>query len=240
MFKDRHARVEKVCERCGTPFMARVERVNAGQGRFCSLGCFNKFQKENPTRKTGYENGLPYFNKKDNYWSVRWFSEDGKPHNTSYAKWWWTLNVGQVPEGYYVTYLDGNSANIDSANLECVPERDVRVRNCKNRAGIPRPDIAGENSKWWKGGVSRNGGYSYEFSKSLKKRIKIRDAYVCQCCGFVFPSRGLDVHHINKDKSDNSNENLVTICKSCHRAIHGTENKFGERIEYYKSLLPNC
>lgn len=140
MFKDRHARTEVQCEQCGTSFMARVERVKNGQGRFCSRKCSNLYQKENSSRLVGFENGTPYFSQTEQRWIVRWFSEDKKPHNTSYAKWWWTLNVGQVPDGHYVTHLDEDSTNIDPSNFACVPEKDVRVRNTKKHIGMKRSD----------------------------------------------------------------------------------------------------
>lgn len=34
------------------------------------------------------------------------------------------------------------------------------------------------------------------------------------------PIQGLVVHHKNSDKSDQNPENLVTVCKSCHRRLH--------------------
>lgn len=38
----------------------------------------------------------------------------------------------------------------------------------------------------------------------------------CNHCGTV-PA---DVHHLNEDKTDNSKENLLALCRSCHVAYH--------------------
>jgi 5-methylcytosine-specific restriction endonuclease McrA len=40
----------------------------------------------------------------------------------------------------------------------------------------------------------------------------------CSHCGKV-PA---DVHHLNEDKRDNSKENLIALCRSCHVAYHNS------------------
>jgi len=95
---------------------------------------------------------------------VRWKDDEGKPHNTPYPRWWWTLNVGEVPDGYGVSYKDGNPENLDSDNFYLVSLREISRKN------VP--------------------------------------------------------------------ENLVTVCKSCHKAIHGWVNKTNDKIKYYQPLLP--
>lgn len=53
----------------------------------------------------------------------------------------------------------------------------------------------------------------------MRADVKARDRGRCRCCG----SPGSDLHHIlyrshgGKDTADN----LVTVCRDCHRAIHG-------------------
>jgi len=75
---------------------------------------------------------------------------------------------------------------------------------------------SGENSHAWRGGKSFE-PYGLEFNKFLKKMIRERDDCKCQYCGTEEgPSRKLDIHHINYDKRDNLEENLISLCKSCH------------------------
>jgi len=75
----------------------------------------------------------------------------------------------------------------------------------------------GANNPAWRGGISFE-PYGIEFNKELKIKIKRRDNYVCQLCGC--PERetigGLYIHHINYNKKDNREENLITLCNSCH------------------------
>lgn len=235
VYRDRHARTERVCEWCGEKFMARVERVNAGQGRFCSLKHANLYQTNNDTKDAwGKEKGKKYWT--DGRWAVHWRSGSGKVHVTSYPKWWWELNVGEVPKGYVVSYVDGNPENIDSSNFEVVSRSSVSAKSGKKSLGISRPYQAKERSKWWRGGSSHD-GYPTEFSHSLKKRIKIRDNYTCQCCYSTMASPLLDVHHIDRNRKHNNSENLVTVCHSCHLGIHSRSSKTNPQIEYYKDIL---
>lgn len=127
MYKDRHARVEKICENCGVTFFARVERVSKGQGKFCSRKCYNAVQKDEASELYGFENGKTY--KSGNRYVVRWQDESGKIHTTSYANWWWNINVGEVPLGYVVSYVDNNYENLSPENFELKLKSDVNREN---------------------------------------------------------------------------------------------------------------
>ena len=44
---------------------------------------------------------------------------------------------------------------------------------------------------------------------------------ICEECGFIpVHRRQLDLHHIDKDKANNSPDNFLTLCANCHRLIH--------------------
>jgi len=104
-------------------------------------------------------------------------------------------------------------------------------------AGQNRDDLKGENSIWWKGGVSDQ-PYPSEFTDYLRSKIRRRDNHECQCCKEnVYRSKRGHVHHIDGNKQDCSENNLVLTCASCHGAIHGRSNLTSDKIEYYKSLL---
>lgn len=69
-------------------------------------------------------------------------------------------------------------------------------------------------------GKSKDGGplkylnpYPIEFAK-IKKYIKERDNFVCILCASV--SGKLHVHHIDYNKQNNQEENLITLCFRCH------------------------
>jgi HNH endonuclease len=233
---NRHKMVEQVCEWCNTKFMVRKQRVDVGLGRFCSKACFDNKQREDAKSKHGFEKGIPYLDKSKNRWNVHWYDDNGKVHCVSYARWWWIVNEKEIPDGYMISYIDGNFLNIDPSNFECIPSENVRWKAGHQNLGVEKPSMQGEKSRWWTGGRSYE--YPLRFSKSLKRRIKTRDNYTCQACFTGFPTYHLDVHHKDRNKEHNSDDNLITLCKDCHRAVHGKENRINPTIEFLKSLLP--
>ena len=123
--------------------------------------------------------------------------------------------------------VKGRSA-IDIASQFCVNRHTIYRRLIKY--GIARRSTGeslilsgatrGANNPAWKGGVA---DWDYAFNwKSICKTIKDRDGWTCQLCGEQRKRWGhnLHVHHINEDKTDNHNENLVSLCAPCHRSVH--------------------
>lgn len=75
----------------------------------------------------------------------------------------------------------------------------------------------GEKNPSWKGGISFE-PYNKNWNSKLRKKIKESDNYICQECKTKFSknTRKLDVHHIDYNKKNNSLNNLISLCKSCH------------------------
>ena len=67
----------------------------------------------------------------------------------------------------------------------------------------------------WQGGIAHL-PYLYEFNKELKSIIRKRDNYTCQICFKKQIIRTFVVHHIDYDKNNNLEDNLITLCRSCH------------------------
>jgi len=83
--------------------------------------------------------------------------------------------------------------------------------------------FVGEKNHFWKGGVSF-GSYSLKFNGRLRKEIRQRDNFECQLCGISENGRAHDIHHINYDKKDCKERNLITLCHS-HNAIANTDRE---------------
>jgi len=88
--------------------------------------------------------------------------------------------------------------------------------------------VAGDkNFNWNNGGVKRN-QYGPNW-QAQRRNTRHRDNYTCQRCGITEKELGkqLDVHHINpfrsfglaRYKEANALSNLISVCRSCHRAI---------------------
>ena len=62
--------------------------------------------------------------------------------------------------------------------------------------------------------------------KELRERILKRDNYSCQTCGYspslviIGKRKSLHIHHIDKNRENNSDSNLITLCPSCHSKLH--------------------
>ena len=77
--------------------------------------------------------------------------------------------------------------------------------------------LSGENSYLWKGGISFI-PYTPEFNHMLKEDIRELHGRICQVCGCPESecNESLLIHHIDYDKSNNSEVNLIPLCRSCH------------------------
>jgi len=53
----------------------------------------------------------------------------------------------------------------------------------------------------------------------LEHTIKARDKMTCQECG-ITGINDFEVHHINENWKDNRTNNLILLCRKCHRAAH--------------------
>ena len=101
--------------------------------------------------------------------------------------------------------------------------------------------MAGEKHSNWRGGISFE-PYGKEFNETLKEKIRRRDCYRCREC---FKDQDelrykngkgykLIVHHIDYNKRNNLEGNLISLCASCH----GKTN-FGRKdwTNYYKKAV---
>ncbi len=85
---------------------------------------------------------------------------------------------------------------------------------------IEHPDFwVGENNPNWKGGASFI-PYTNIFNIHLKSKVRIRDNYTCQLCGMLEDGHKHDIHHINYNKEDCGEGNLVTLCRPCNAKVN--------------------
>jgi hypothetical protein len=64
----------------------------------------------------------------------------------------------------------------------------------------------------WKGGTSINGARAKEF--------RLRRGHVCANCGYRKIPRILEIHHIDRNRRNNEDINLLLLCPNCHAEEH--------------------
>ncbi|MDL2271586.1 HNH endonuclease [Desulfovibrio sp. OttesenSCG-928-I05] len=61
-------------------------------------------------------------------------------------------------------------------------------------------------------------GYTPDWS-NISREYREKHLYTCEECGVDLSSEPylLHTHHINRDKGDNREKNLIALCASCHK-----------------------
>ena len=106
---------------------------------------------------------------------------------------------------------------------------EVKLKMSQNHAdvsGDKNPNygatwMVGDGNPNWLGGVSDN-GYSWKFNEELKESIRNRDSNKCKECGlnkedhYLKYNENLHVHHIDYNKQNCKEDNLITLCLKCN------------------------
>lgn len=82
---------------------------------------------------------------------------------------------------------------------------------------MENPSLANEKVRHW--GYQQGANYGFEDTKA---RVLNRDNYKCQICKGRHKDSKLEIHHIifrSQGGSDDA-ENLITLCHTCHKALH--------------------
>lgn len=104
-------------------------------------------------------------------------------------------------------------------------------RGCANRAHSLF--IKGKSNPRFLHGLAGTGRYSSDYL-NIREKVRQRDGNLCMLCGQTSIYRHLDVHHIDYDIKNNSLDNLLSLCKTCHGKMHGT---LEQRAAWKEKLL---
>ncbi len=78
--------------------------------------------------------------------------------------------------------------------------------------------------------VGESSGYTANWS-DVALATKLKRQWRCESCKFAaIESSAIQVHHLDGDKSDNSDANLQVLCGICHGKTHGFAGALGSYI----------
>ena len=92
----------------------------------------------------------------------------------------------------------------------------------------------GKNNPMYINGKSGN-GYPPEFTFKLKSSVFKRDNYICQKCNSI-KNRYLTAHHIDYDKINCKEDNLITLCRSCNLKVNANRDYWYAYFTYIKEI----
>ena len=208
--------LEKICEMCNSKFVVGHTKRER-QKRFCNSLCSKKFNGlSNKGRKHSEETkkllselnsgeGNAFYGKSHTQECKDKISKKnkGKKRSEEFKKHLSELNSGEGNPFYGKIHSEETRLKISQNHADHTGENNPNYGNGDNFKGDKNPN--------WLGGISY-GEYGEEFSDSLKTKIRQRDYFKCKICY----KKGYDVHHIDYIKTNNTEENLVTLCRSCH------------------------
>lgn len=206
------------CLVCGKSFYRRQG------GKYCSRSCFNKA----PKSQKWYEAMHKYIPSNKGIIALEEIE---------------CLTCGKV-------FVDRKWKHLKYCSPKCASKRKIWNKGKhlseehKRKISESGKGKTGEKCFNWKGGKSFE-RYGLEFSEKLKEKIRKRDNYRCQECFrhqdelFKGTKNGikpykLHIHHIDYDKKNNTEENLISLCLNCHMQ---TNWKREDWTNYYKNRI---
>ncbi len=126
------------------------------------------------------------------------------------------LNSGSFEKGH-ISWCKGKTNGRKGIPLSEEHKRKVGEANKIALKGV----FEGDKNPMWKGGVSFK-PYPIGWTRTFKEQIRYRDRYTCQHCNIPEAecNRKLCVHHKDLNKKNLKEDNLISLCLSCHLKVH--------------------
>ena len=192
-------KIKKNCKICNKEFDVYKYRKNTAN--FCSQRCLGLFRKGKVNLKLGRDCSG---NKNPMY---------GKKHSEETKKKLSLMKFGQIisdeQRKKQSIRFSGNKNPMYGKKHSEETKKKMSVFRLVN--GCAKLD----KNPNWQGGKSFE-LYGFEFNDYLKKKIRERDDYTCNICLVRDHFSNFPVHHIDYDKKNNQERNLITLCPECH------------------------
>jgi len=194
--------VQKVCVICNNDFLTKPSLVKLGKGKLCSMECSWKWLSQIKKGKTPLHLFDTLIKSGDSPWN--------KGKRLHYSVW------NKNKKGLQIPWNKGTKGIMTAWNKG-------------------KEFLKGRLNPNWRGGISKE-PYSQEWTEKLKQKIRERDNYQCKYCKMteeehlIVVGRVLTVHHIDYDKKNCVESNLMAACSGCNA-------RFNFNRDYWKDLF---
>jgi len=149
-------------------------------------------------------------------------------------------NIGKANAGKKRTQDQKDAMKYRTQNLkvsmgEYNPMFDPEIVEKRRQSVIRNGSYVGEKNPRWKGGIIDQ-GYPWYFNKKLKEVIKERDGYKCQNPICSSNDDRLHVHHIDYDRYNCEEPNLITLCRQCNLKANSRRDF---HTKFYNYIMEN-
>jgi len=138
---------------------------------------------------------------------------------------------GKAQQGY-------NNHMWKGGKPKCVDCGQTIAHKAKRCDKCYQKQLNGYKNPNWHGGIAYL-PYSSDWSRELKNRIRKRDNYTCLICE-IKSNNSLSVHHIDYNKENCKEDNLITMCKSCHGQTNGNRDYWYAYCSYLMENRNEC
>lgn len=244
-YEGQKRKVKTNCSHCKKTIEVIPSKLQLSENIFCNINCKSKWQKENligkenPNFRGGLKNlKCPICGKikefkicEANNDQIRYCSNEckNKGHSLNISG----KNAPNWKGGQLDTICNNCGKNIKRAKWQVLKtQHSFCSKECKNN--FHSLFIKGENNPAWIDGNHLK-QYPREFLQ-IKKFIRERDSFLCQLCGIRQEDNNvkLSVHHINYQKKDCKENNLISLC-----SINGCHQKTNQNRKYWEQYFQN-
>lgn len=186
----------------GSGTLGTAVSTNDGKIMYMSKVIVRNDISDKMTRRADYRRNRR--NRKTRYRKARWLNRKNSIKKDRFSPTMISKLNSHIKEIEYIkSILPISRLVLETAKFDC--------HLMKN------PSLANENIRHW--GYQQGANYGFEDTKA---RVLNRDKYKCQICKGKHKDSKLEVHHIifrSQGGSDEA-ENLITLCHTCHKALH--------------------
>jgi 5-methylcytosine-specific restriction endonuclease McrA len=237
-------KAEVTCLGCGIKFKVSPSRIKSGRGRYHSKECQYKAKLGSGIKKYCQYCGNLIPGDGDKYCNRICMGLAMSGENSPAKRPEVRKNMSKAHTGLKSPLKGIPRPDFQGENNPCYKSGLPKCEKCGKELSDYDSELckehyleslSGKGNPAWLNGISKL-PYSFDFDERLKDFIRDREKHKCLLC--EVPEKELDkklcVHHIDYNKKNSSEVNLVALCNSCNIKVN-TNRKYWEN--YFTDLM---